>query len=108
MEIDKNSTVLKYDKIKTKFKIAGSCKLNKEIREGWLNRHINGLPKNNTNIIILYDDIDGQHEIICNWKEYVFDENMENTKNEFLLGTATSIDIEIPKIGFHLWSCNNS
>lgn len=84
---------------------------NLEKREGFLNRHVVGLPKQKAVIKIVTKDIDGEHIDLCEWSP--FDPN--NYKGATLpgkdfLGTAKVIEGKFPGIGigFHAWECNNS
>lgn len=65
-----------------------------EKKEGFLNRHLDGLPKETINIIILNDNI----ELLCEWIPCI--------KNNGYLGTSTVIKGKYKGIGFHAWEQN--
>ena len=69
---------------------------NLDKKEGFLNRHLDDLPKEITNIIILNDNI----ELLCEWIPFI--------KNNGYLGTARIIDGNHIRIGFHAWEQNDS
>lgn len=60
------------------------------------NRHLDGLPKETINIIILNDNI----ELLCEWIPFI--------KNNGYLGTAKVIEGKYKGIGFHAWEQNDS
>lgn len=78
-------------------------------RKGFINRHIDGLPKKIVTIKVVTEDYDGEHIDTCEWKPF-------DPKNyvgiqmpgEGYLGTATVIEGQYPGIGFHAWEQNNS
>lgn len=82
---------------------------NLEPREGYLNRHIDPLPKEKCIIEIVHKDVDGEHLYKCEWNpfnplEYI--EGYTKPSPEYV-GTARTIENKI-KIGFHANTVNNS
>ncbi len=81
--------------------------LNTTSRPGYINRHVDGLPKKERIIKIVYNDIDGEHIFLCKW--HPFDPTNPPTDVEHdraYLGTARTLDRKI-NIGFHAWQPNN-
>lgn len=71
-----------------------------EQKEGFLNRHINGLPDSICQIWILKDN----EVYLCTW--FPFDESEYSEKTmppKEYLGTAEVIEGEYKGIGFHAW-----
>ncbi len=83
-------------------------KLNLEHRQGFINRHINGLPKLECAINILVEYPSHEQLISCVWLP--FDESIysetEIKPSKGYLGTARSIE-QYVGIGFHAWEQNN-
>lgn len=82
---------------------------NLEQREGLINRHTHGLPATKCRIIILTEDISGEHRFLCQYTP--FDKNNYNESNmpaQGYLGTAKVIAGNHKGIGFHCWESNNS
>lgn len=82
---------------------------NLEQREGWINRNIDGLPKEKSTIKIINKDVDGEHIHVCEWKPFDKSEYRENDMpGTGYLGTARVIQEPHMGIGFHAWDQNNS
>ena len=92
---------------------------NLEKREGFINRNIHGMPEEPSIIKVVRDDVDGEHEYICQWKpfnpeDYTKKEpnygmtQSSNMPGEGYIGTASVIDGKYSGIGFHIWRQNNS
>jgi len=82
---------------------------NLEQREGFINRHIYGLPKANCTMKVVTMDVNGEHIFTCEW--IPFDKNQYTEKNipgDGYLGTAKVIDGKFTGIGFHAFEQNNS
>jgi hypothetical protein len=82
---------------------------NLEQREGFVNRHTNGLPKEKCAMKVITKDVDGEHIYLCEWKP--FDKNQyskENMPDDGYLGTVKVIQGRYTGIGFHAWEQNNS
>ena len=81
-------------------------------REGYLNRHNEPLPNERVVINIAYEDSDGEHKFLCEWKPYDPTEYVD-VPPEFrpikgYLGTAEVISGKHKGIGFHAWDQNDS
>lgn len=82
---------------------------NSEQREGFLNRHTNGLPDKSCAMRVITKDVDGEHIYLCEWEP--FDKSQYNESNmtsEGYLGTVRVIEGKYKGIGFHAWEQNNS
>lgn len=82
---------------------------NLEPREGYLNRHIDPLPKEKCIIEIVHKDIDGEHLYKCEWNPFNplgYMDSCTKPSPEYI-GTARTIDRKI-NIGFHANTINNS
>lgn len=78
-------------------------------RKGFKNRHIEGLPKENCIIKIIYNDFQGDCEMLCEWKPFnKSDYTKEDMPSNGYLGTARKIVKPFKGIGFHAWEQNNS
>jgi len=80
-----------------------------ELKEGFLNRHIVGLPKEICNIEIIYKDTFETEVVLCEWKPF----NPNNYKPENMpakgyLGTCIEISGKFIGIGHHAWEQNDS
>lgn len=77
---------------------------------GFLNRHMDGMPKKETIIQIIYDDFEGEHLLTCKW--FPFNPKMydaDNMPEEGYVGTARIIKGEKHfGIGFHAWLQNDN
>lgn len=86
---------------------------NLEEREGFKNRHINGLPDKVCTIKIIKQEVDsdrraGEHEYVCQWKPYNPDNYNEHIMpSKGYLGTAKVIEGISTGIGFHAWNQND-
>ena len=82
---------------------------NLEKRNGYKNRHIDGLPTEKVSMKVVTNDVEGEHIMLCSWKPF---NEEEYTKNKIpadgYLGTATVIEGQFNGIGFHAWEQNNS
>lgn len=82
---------------------------NLEQREGFVNRHIYGLPEKITTMKVVTKDIDGEHIYLCEWDP--FDKSQyskDNMPADGYLGTAKVIEGRYSGIGFNAWEQNNS
>lgn len=78
-------------------------------KQGYLNRHTDGLPKEKCLIKIITNDIEGEHIFLCEWIPFNESDYIGKVKpNEGFLGTATVIDGKFTGIGFHAWDQNDS
>lgn len=78
---------------------------NKEVKEGWLNRHIDGLPKEGCLMEIIVNDYN-KFQSLCTWtpfnrKEY----DSINMPAKGYLGTCRDLK---DRVGFHAWEQNDS
>lgn len=82
---------------------------NLEPREGYLNRHINPLPKEKCIIEIINKDVDGEHLYKCEWNPLNPLEYMDSDikPSPEYVGTARTIESKL-QIGFNVWDVNNS
>jgi hypothetical protein len=82
-------------------------KKNLVIVDGFINRHLVGVPEQICDIVINYIDTDGEHKVLCKWFPFNTKEYTANNKPGVgYLGTA--LRIAEPQIGFHAWEQNNS
>lgn len=82
---------------------------NLEKRNGFKNRHIDGLPNETVNMKVVNCDVDGEHIILCEWNLFNKEEySAENMPADGYLGTAKVIEKQLNGIGFHAWRQNNS
>ena len=82
---------------------------NLEKRNGFKNRHLDGLPTEKVNMKVITNDVDGEHIILCEWEPFNKKEyNSENVPNDGYLGTVRAIEGHFNGIGFHAWEQNNS
>jgi len=82
---------------------------NLEKRNGFKNRHIDGLPTEKVNMKVVTNDVDGEHIMLCEWKPFNKQEyNSENMPANGYLGTVKVIEGQFNGIGFHAWEQNNS
>ena len=82
---------------------------NLEQKEGFINRHINGLPNKITTMEVVIKDINGEHIYLCKWKPFKkYQYSKENMPDDGYLGTAKVIKGTYKGIGFHAWEQNNS
>ena len=82
---------------------------NSQQREGFINRHINGLPDYKCTMRVVTNDVDGEHIYLCEWKP--FDKSQYTQINmpvKGYLGTASVIEGSYKGIGFHAWEQNNN
>jgi hypothetical protein len=82
---------------------------NLEKRNGFKNRHIDGLPTEKVIMKVIINDIDGENIILCAWQPL----HKENIPSSGYLGTAKVIDgygigFHAWELGFHAWEQNNS
>lgn len=59
-----NALIVEHSGLIKKYKMKKRIKQ----RKGFLNRHIDGMPKKKSNIKILYEDIDGDMILDCIWE----------------------------------------
>jgi hypothetical protein len=82
---------------------------NLELREGYKNRHVDGLPKEKTVMTVIHSDTDGEHSYVCEWTPFNKESYKEwNIPSEGYLGTVQVIEGRFKGIGFHAWEQNNS
>ena len=82
---------------------------NLEKRNGFKNRHIDGLPTENVNMKVVINDVDGEHTMLCQWKPFNKEEySASNMPADGYLGTVKVIEKQFNGIGFHAWKQNNS
>jgi hypothetical protein len=82
---------------------------NLEQREGYINRHTDGLPKEKCAIKIVKNDIDREHVFICAWEPFIKPHySNELMPDEGYLGTASVIYDRYKGLGFHAWKQNDS
>lgn len=82
---------------------------NLEQREGFKNRHTDGLPEKSFPMRVVTRDFGGEYIFLCEWKP--FDSNNyseDNMPADGYLGTASIIEGKYQGIGFHAWEQNNS
>jgi hypothetical protein len=76
-------------------------------REGFTNRHTDGLPKENCLIKIIVKDVGKEFTHVCDWKPY--DPSLHGEKPaEGYLGTARVVTGRCKGIGFNAWEQNDS
>jgi len=82
---------------------------NLEKRDGFKNRHIDGLPTKKVNMKVVTNDVDGEHIMLCQWKPFNREEySASNMPADGYLGTVKVIEEQFNGIGFHAWEQNNS
>lgn len=86
---------------------------NLEVREGYLNRHIDGLPGVMCNMEVIVRDVDGEHVHVCRWEPYDRSKELVTTISynkpaEGYLGCVRVIEGRFEGIGFNVWAQNNS
>jgi len=83
--------------------------LEKRERDGFLNRHTDGLPKEKAIIKITIEDCEGEQELLCEWKSFCpKDYKEEDMPAKGYQGTARVVESKHKGIGFHAWTQNNS
>jgi len=76
-----------------------------QIKKGFLNRHVDGMPKKRCKIKILYEDLDGDMILDCIWDPYKKKSETQKTKtDETYLGIIKSLDFDP---WFEVFSTNN-
>lgn len=78
-------------------------------KNGFKNRHLDGLPDKKVNMKVVINDVDGERIMLCEWNPF--------NKNEYFksdlpadgyLGTVKVIEDKFNGIGFHAWKQNNN
>lgn len=81
---------------------------NLQHRQGFKNRHTDGLPNRVCPIYIVKEDEDGEHLYLCEWTPYNPDNYAPNDQPApGYLGTAKVIFGRYKGIGFHCWEQND-
>ena len=83
---------------------------NLEKREGFLNRHVDGLPKQKVVMKVVTNDSQGEHIDLCEWRPFDpknYKEGVEIPGKDYL-GTVKIIEGKFKGIGFHAWDSSNS
>lgn len=82
---------------------------NLEPRQGFKNRHTDGLPDTVCLIWIIKKDSEGEHIYLCEWEPFDKSQYTEiNMPSNGYLGTATIMTGRYHGTGFHAWEQNNS
>ena len=82
---------------------------NLEQKEGFSNRHTDGLPNKITTMRVVQKDADGEHIHLCEWHPIDRNQYSRNTMpSEGYLGCAIVIEGKYKGIGFNAWQQNNS
>lgn len=82
---------------------------NLKSKKGFKNRHKDSLPKIESNIKIIVNDIEGEQVILCKWIPFNKDNyTQDQMPAEGYLGTAKIIEKRYNGIGFHALKENDS
>lgn len=81
---------------------------NLQPREGFKNRHIDGLPEDICEMKIIDKDSYGENIILCEWTPLSKRNPDHGTPYEGYLGTVKVIERKHNGIGFHAWEQNDS
>lgn len=82
---------------------------NLQPKEGYKNRHIDGVPDKETVIEVITKDIKGTHRDVCLWKPFNKDDYaLKDMPSAGYLGTAKVTIGRWEGIDFHAWQQNNS
>jgi hypothetical protein len=83
--------------------------LNLEIKEGFLNRHVDGLPDKKAIIKIWIEEIENNPEtLVCEWNPFnKNDYKAGDMPDKGYLGTAKVIQDKHRGIGYHAWEQHN-
>jgi hypothetical protein len=82
---------------------------NLQQRDGFINRHTNGLPDHKCAIRIIVSDVSGEDIFLCEWNPFDKSQYSEtDMPSEGYLGTARVIFGRYSGIGHHAWEQNNS
>lgn len=82
---------------------------NLEQREGFVNRHTNGLPKEKCAMKVVIKYVDGEDIFLCEWNPFDKSQYTEtNMHAKGYLGTVEVIEGRYKGIGFNAWEQNNS
>jgi hypothetical protein len=83
--------------------------LNKTQREGFLNRHTEGLPEKSVPMRVVTNDFFGEMVFLCEWKPFNRNNySKENMPADGYLGTVKVTEEKFKGIGFHAWKTSNS
>lgn len=97
-----------------KLSIALTIMKNLDPKEGWLNRHIDGLPDKDVKMEIIHHSMNEDDICLCNWHPFKKENYRESDMpGEGYLGTVRLIESQkdgkrYTGIGFHAWGQNNS
>jgi hypothetical protein len=82
---------------------------NLEKRNGFKNRHTDGLPTEKVNMKVITNQADVEHIMLCKWKPFNKNEyTSKNMPSDGYLGTVKVIEENFNGIGYHAWEQNNS
>jgi len=82
---------------------------NLNIKKGYKNRHLDGLPEEKEIVWVITMDGDEEVEMLCQWYPYNKDEYVKGFAPDVgYLGTMRVIQEEYNGIGFNAWEQNNS
>ncbi|MGK0174063.1 MAG: hypothetical protein ACI9AT_000426 [Ulvibacter sp.] len=82
---------------------------NLTIREGWDNRHNDGLPQSVVNMKIINIDYTGETIFLCEWTPFNADDYPRyKMPSEGFLGSAKVISGDQKGSGFNVWKQNDS
>jgi len=79
-------------------------------KEGYVNRHATPLPTQKTNMYIITNDFDGEHEYLCEWLPYSHKNAgmWAELPGKGYLGTARTFMVNVINRGFDAWEQNDS
>ncbi len=82
---------------------------NLEKRDGFLNRHTDGIPSEITIIRVVNVSSSGEDIFLCEWKPFKPEHRTKNfNPGTGYLGTAKVVEGRWKGIGFHMWEQNDS
>jgi hypothetical protein len=80
-----------------------------DIKEGWLNRNVDGLPKDKCEMIVLKKDSYGEDEFHCQFRPFNKDDYDDvSMPDSGYLGDVRVIKGRYAGIGFNIWNQNDS
>ena len=77
-------------------------------RKGFINRHIEGMPKQQCKVKVVTNDVGCENIFICEWEPFDRLRHRENYAERGYLGTVKIIEGRYKGIGFHAWEHSNS
>lgn len=77
-------------------------------RKGFINRHIEGMPKQRCKVKVVTNDVDRENIFICEWEPLDKSMRGEDYAQKGYLGTVKIIEGRYKGIGFHAWEHSNS